>query len=338
MTTLKLLICLSIVNCCITLDVQNLPNVDCNSYVDFVATDPKYHRYTPYYVKLNRCNGVNVGGWKPHNKRCLPTKDGISNISILTVDSGNRFNFVTLQNHTACNERCIIDNSSCTQYQTFQPNDCDCLCKYNNPPQTNPCVHPLTWDHTKCNCVCPHTSLKCEKGKVFTKDTCGCTCNIKIRIQCTERKMLIDQNSCTCVAPNVVTGAAKGTCEGDVKGGVLAVVMIMEALAFVVAYFFLYSYCYKRQYLPRKQAKNSNLQHNNSQYRNFDAPNKNTCKLSEFNSISVEVKEEDITRKENDNEGLVPDDKYSFCVEENVSNCDDNQSHPTGYNVSIDVE
>ena len=60
-------------------------------------------------------------------------------------------------------------------------------------------------------------------------------------------------------------GCVQSGCKDGVSGGVLAAIMVIEALALIVGYFYFYVYCYKKKYLKRKASKsnvkNSQVQH-----------------------------------------------------------------------------
>ena len=266
-----------------------LPNIECGPYTDYVATDPGFHRYSPYFVKLHRCHGANLNG-SPRNRKCVPIESKIQNLKTYGL-SATGPQILTVKNHTACEYVCSITASSCSEHEKFESKECFCSCKYTKEPTPSPCVTPMYWDQTKCKCVCPYTSLTCAEMKEFSAELCGCICKQKTNIQCSKRKQIVDESTCYCVPPPAVTaGRSSSGCDGGVKGGILAVIMIFEALAFVVAYFFLYIYCYKRRYLPKKKLKIQTMNQNNVSHHNGFTP-----VVHKFNVIPLDSEETEAT-------------------------------------------
>jgi len=239
-----------------------LPNVDCGPHVDYIETDPGLHRYNPYVVKLHRCHGSNIGA-NPQNKQCLVDPVGIKELGIFAfkLDDNTPSN-IKVQNYTKCKEHCMVNQTSCTPYQNFtSETECSCKCNYKTTPVPNPCVAPFFWDQSKCNCACPHSTMTCAARKEFDKELCGCVCKQKFNLRCAKRKQILNEQDCTCVDPPIVTGAAQQNCDGGVSGGLLAVIMVLEAFFIIICYLVFYVYCYTRVYKRKQEAKYSVNKH-----------------------------------------------------------------------------
>lgn len=63
----------------------------------------------------------------------------------------NRYS-IKLENHTACEYKCIGDDTWCTRDQLWNVDLCTCC------PRVYPCEEMFEWDEMKCKCICPNTS------------------------------------------------------------------------------------------------------------------------------------------------------------------------------------
>lgn len=234
-----------------------LKNVECNSYIDYVQTDPlKYFRYNPFYVKLHRCHGAD-SLMNPRNKYCLPTPTGIQELDIYVINNGNgSYEVMKVQNHTSCAEVCLLDQSECSPYQKFSKDECVCMCQYDKTPDPNPCLSPFRWDKSMCDCICSLDSMVCPKRQEFNKNDCGCVCKQKFHVRCAKRQMVVDEETCGCIEPTVITGKSTGQeCVGNIKFEMLIIALCLEAFVIIILYLFLYRYCYKVVYFRRKADK-----------------------------------------------------------------------------------
>ena len=269
-------------------DPVHLKNIDCGSYVDYVPVDEQFFRYMPYYVELHRCHGANPIV-NPQNRQCVPKDGAVKNVSIYAVEISSLKPIVlTVKNYTSCDEKCLLNSSSCTPYQTFEQEICYCECNYTDTPVPNPCARPFVWDKTACNCVCPDSGLMCEDRKEFNQEVCGCVCQQKFNVLCASRNQYIDQNTCGCIDLAEVRSSARIGCKDGVNGSILAVIMFIEAFLIIASYFVLYVYCYKRKYLSMKNSKVYVVKHSNS--------------VDEVNCEEPQIEEpteEDLLRKEN---------------------------------------
>ena len=134
----------------------DLDEVECGSYVDYVAIDPPYSRYKPYYVKLHRCHGANKS---PRRYACLPTK--IEKIQIPAVNLlTHEFENITVKNYTQCKEFCKLTKSNCTDFEVYDERECTCKCNYSGTQATNLCVAPFHWSRSRCRCVSTCDNVK----------------------------------------------------------------------------------------------------------------------------------------------------------------------------------
>lgn len=249
----------------------HLPNVDCAPYIDHVPTDPGKYRYEPYYVKLHRCHGKHPVVQNPKNEKCVPTSNGVQNVTIYAVNQLGKVTQINVVNHTACNQECVISQNDCSPFEYFKKSVCGCSCNYTSVTGPKKCELPLVWQQPSCNCVCPKNadSQVCGRRKEFNKDECGCTCKAKFYARCAKRKQVVDEDTCYCIEPSVIVGKSKSGCDGGVNGAMLAVVIIVEAFVIVFCYYFFYVYCYRHNYLERKNNKNVS----SGYYHNGDIPN-----------------------------------------------------------------
>ena len=253
-----------------------LRNVECGPHIDYIETDPGKYRYFPFVVELYRCHGSNNGP-NPQNKKCVASGESGSikkvKSQVFDQETGQVVP-LTLQNYTKCTEVCMLSQEKCTPYETFTNNNtCNCKCHYDSSNPTNASLcrklgPDFKWNMGKCNCECgkdPQQRVCKIKKQIFSDDLCACVCKPKFSQRCAKRGQVLDEATCGCVDRPVATGAAQSGCKDGVTGGVLAVIMIIEALALMVGYFFFYVYCYKKKYLERKASKysvkNSQVQH-----------------------------------------------------------------------------
>ena len=249
-----------------------LKNVACAPYIDHVATDPGLYRYEPFYVKMHRCHGKDPVP-NPKNMKCVPESEGgTTNVSVFVFDQFSDLKTLEVVNHTACVQKCVISQESCSPFEQFRPALCDCKCNYspNNGPSN--CFEPFVWSHSACNCKCPLSADKvvCKQRMVFSKEECGCTCKSKFYARCAKRKQIVDEETCHCIPPSELVGKSRSGCDGGVNGGMLAVVILAEAFLIVFCYYFFYVYCYKHNYLRRKADKQNVSA---GYYHNGDIPN-----------------------------------------------------------------
>lgn len=247
-----------------------LGNVDCAPYVDYVASDPGLYRFWPMYVEIHRCQGKHFSP-NPKNMKCMPTKTGIEKLKyrVTSYQTGNPID-LTIDNHTACSQQCVVSQANCTPYEHFKAGECGCTCNITKASEGQAlCKPPFSWQQNGCNCVCPKPAdTNCGEKRQFNTDLCQCTCSARVYNRCARKKRVVDERTCLCVEPTVVIAKARSDCEGGVNGAMLAVVIIVEAVMIVFCYYFFYVYCYKYNYLGRK-----NKQHVSSGfYHNGDIP------------------------------------------------------------------
>ena len=249
-------------------------NVECGLNIDYIETDPGKIRYYLFVVELYHSHESNNNS-SLQNKECF-VYGSIEQVMSQAFDQQTQQRSIIsiLQNYTKCTEVCMLSQEKCTPYETFTNNNtCNCKCHYDssNPPNASLCrkLGPdFKWNMDKCNCECgkdPQQRVCKIKKQIFSDDLCACVCKPKFSLRCAKRGQVLDEATCGCVDRPVATGAAQSGCKDGVTGGVLAVIMIIEALALMVGYFFFYVYCYKKKYLERKASKysvkNSQVQH-----------------------------------------------------------------------------
>lgn len=235
-----------------------LENVECAPYVHYIETDPlNYFRYNPFYVKLFRCYGAD-SLLNPRNRQCMPTKVGAEDVDIYVHNIGEqKWDTITVQNHTHCEEHCTLEESMCTPYQEFDRNECSCTCRYADAPSPNStCGDQFYWDKSACNCVCSVDSMRCEKRKVFSRDECSCVCKQKFYIRCAKRKMVVDQDTCECVEPTIETEKSININRcASANIWILVIALVVEFVVLVILYCLCYRYCYKHYYFRMKADK-----------------------------------------------------------------------------------
>ena len=249
-----------------------LKNVDCAPYIDHVATDPGLYRYEPFYVKMHRCHGKDPVP-NPKNMKCVPSSvGGTSNVSVYVLDQLSTLTTLDVVNHTACVQKCVISQESCSPYEQFRPSLCDCKCNYTSSNGPSNCFAPFVWSQSACDCKCPLSAdtVVCKQRMVFSKEECGCTCKSKFYARCAKRKQIVDEDTCHCIPPSELVGKSRSGCDGGVNGAMLAVVILVEAFLIVFCYYLFYVYCYKHNYLKRK-AEKQNV--SAGYYHNGDIPN-----------------------------------------------------------------
>ena len=240
-------------------------NVECGLNIDYIETDPGKIRYYLFVVELYHSHESNNNS-SLQNKECF-VYGSIEQVMSQAFDQQTQQRSIIsiLQNYTKCTEVCMLSQEKCTPYETFTNNNtCNCKCHYDssNPPNASLCrkLGPdFKWNMDKCNCECgkdPQQRVCKIKKQIFSDDLCACVCKPKFSLRCAKRGQVLDEATCGCV---------QSGCKDGVSGGVLAAIMVIEALAFIVGYFYFYVYCYKKKYLKRKASKssvkNSQVQH-----------------------------------------------------------------------------
>lgn len=177
-----------------------LKNIPCSPQPDYVETDTlSYFRYTPSMIRLHRCHGANSINDLQY-KKCIPNENGTEDVEISVMNIKFQTPLtLSVKNHTACIEKCVIDKTSCSPFQNFLPEDCTCKCGYDRPPDPYPCVDPFRWETSMCSCVCSVDSKECTDGKEFNNRTCRCECKLMAYVQCARKKKVVDENNCQCV-------------------------------------------------------------------------------------------------------------------------------------------
>jgi len=238
--------------------VKHAIPVYCAPHLNYIQSDPTTNKFLPYIFQIHRCGGSEEN---PAYKRCVPTSDGVQTVPLkLLAADEQKMETVTYENHTKCELVCVKDANTCSPHETYDGARCACDCKYKQADDTKGvCESPFQFKRTSgnCDCVCPDfiRNAACGLNKVFSEEDCGCVCKRKFFKRCARKKMVIDE-TCNCVDPptNAKTIGSKN-CKGGVTGGVLAVIVIFEAVCFVGGYFLFYVYCYKRQYKPQQEMK-----------------------------------------------------------------------------------
>lgn len=229
---------------------QGFFNIDCNTYRSYVKTDAQL-RYHPYVVQLHRCAGRDSGF---SNLGCEPKTR--QTVSVQVQDHGKFFD-LSLENVTSCEEKCLLSDASCNEYQRFDQSECRCLCNIAYPPST--CLAPFRWDKSLCDCICPidPSTQTCEKKMVFNKEFCKCKCKEKFEKRCRKQNKMVHPESCLCV-DSVEAERSVNICQNKgVSEGVVIVICIAEFIIIVLLYLFLKKYCDNpiriyRKYCPTK--------------------------------------------------------------------------------------
>nr|XP_047143344.1 uncharacterized protein LOC124817390 [Hydra vulgaris] len=217
------------------LSALQFENIGCGAYPAVVVTDKNY-KFIPLAVNITRCFGKDHGTHLL--MKCEPTLT--QNVSILTISFEGVPSTSTVLNHVSCEEKCILNASSCNKYQLFSADDCQCLCKHNTLSVS--CLYPLIWDKTLCNCVCRYdkNSYKCEEKKEFSVSYCGCVCKPKYYKACMEQTGKIF-NTVTCACEDLPLGEKleSPSCKNIVMKVVVTVVVFVEAvILFLILYFY----------------------------------------------------------------------------------------------------
>ena len=240
-------------------------NVECGLNIDYIETDPGKIRYYLFVVELYHSHESNNNS-SLQNKECF-VYGSIEQVMSQAFDQQTQQRSIIsiLQNYTKCTEVCMLSQEKCTPYETFTNNNtCNCKCHYDSSNPTNASLcrklgPDFKWNMGKCNCECgkdPQQRVCKIKKQIFSDDLYACVCKPKFSLRCAKRGQVLDEATCGCV---------QSGCKDGVSGGVLAAIMVIEALAFIVGYFYFYVYCYKKKYLKRKASKssvkNSQVQH-----------------------------------------------------------------------------
>lgn len=151
-----------------------LDNIYCDAHEEIVATDPVYHKYRPYYVKLLRCQGADYSHLPTH-RSCQPVSKYAEQVQIY-VTAYATYEVLTMHNHTKCEYVCKENSTSCTKYQIWDNDNCVCKCDIS---ARDACVSPKEWNDFRC-CSCSVTDEnKCkDRGLVIHPDTCECTLHV----------------------------------------------------------------------------------------------------------------------------------------------------------------
>ena len=233
--------------------VKHAIPVYCSSHVSYIQSDPTTNKLLPYMFKIHRCGGSEEN---PAYKKCVPTSDGVQTVplKLLAADQG-KMETITYENHTKCELVCVTNANTCSPQENYDEGRCACDCRYTEGTDTSRvCRSPFQFKRTSgnCDCVCPDfiRNAACGLNKVFSEEDCGCVCKRKFFKRCARKKMVIDE-TCNCVdLPTNDKTIGGENCKGGVTGGVLAFIVIFEAICFVGGYYLFYVYCYKRQYKP----------------------------------------------------------------------------------------
>jgi len=221
-----------------------LENVHCDTYVDYIETDPIHARYLPYVVRLHRCQG-SVGAIKPSVKACVPRN--VSELEIVTQNLQTfRYETIRVLNHTSCMSRCTSGASSCNQYQKWDPKRCRCNCKTRGEPKKDTCCAPKKWSDAHCGCICAQPKPeKCHKRKEWNNDECSCQCRQKFHHKCAQANATIDLDTCRCISmvshePVILPCYDDGT---RLSMDIVVLVCVAEALLMAFGYIVYYVAC-----------------------------------------------------------------------------------------------
>jgi len=216
-----------------------LTNVHCDTYISYVQTDT-HLKYHPYIVKLNKCAGRDGNSL---NFGCVPKTYDEINVYVRDLGSQSAETLI-LKNATSCEEKCLLNDTSCNSYQSFDEDRCQCDCIQKNPPPS--CQSPFRWDWEQCGCICPvdHKTKICEKRKSFNKEYCSCMCKERFHRKCEKLSKSLDLDTCKCFEdPGVGHGTGKDPSKSGVDVAVVVIIVIAEFFIIVLLYYFYKRFC-----------------------------------------------------------------------------------------------
>ena len=237
--------------------------VHCDTYINYVKTSDHFI-YHPYIVKLHRCAGRDIGH---NNYGCIPKTSQDVNLKVTDIMERNYVE-IFLKNVTSCEEVCLLNQSSCNQYQQLNNDVCQCKCKQVKSPPT--CQPPFQWEKSLCDCICPIDAKTyiCEKKKMFDRELCKCVCKKKFLKRCDKNNKMINPESCHCVDTPDVGKSGYSCFDGGVSKVAVCIIVIGEFVVIVI-FFFLYKvYC---DNLKKKFQRNS-----------ANTVDSNSCEKDEF--------------------------------------------------------
>ncbi|XP_045102944.1 vascular endothelial growth factor C-like [Portunus trituberculatus] len=81
--------------------------------------------------------------------------------------------YVNVTKHVECQCQCSVTEQNCTEGQTYDRDNCTCIC--DNKEQKQACDEndKKLWDSTSCTCYC-RKDKECPSEHVFSPDTCEC--------------------------------------------------------------------------------------------------------------------------------------------------------------------
>ncbi|XP_057306391.1 vascular endothelial growth factor D-like [Hydractinia symbiolongicarpus] len=177
-------------------EVVNLPNEECKPRKTLVAVDGDTYNYFPLMVSLHRCGGI-CGRDKPNFRKCVKKESDILFLHVYN-ELEQRNETIKLENHTSCGCECYYDKSVCSSTQTWDTQQCKCLC---NPSVTGQCGENYRWNPNLCQCQC---DLQCTRKQDFNSTDCSCTCKQKFFQRCNKRNKLVRESDCRCFIPETL--------------------------------------------------------------------------------------------------------------------------------------
>jgi len=124
---------------------------------------------------------------------CAPTS--IKNIStpVFKINYDTmipEFTNIFMLHHQQCGCRCRIQKEDCSDYQTYDPKNCQCNCG-----TIQDCPTGKQWSNTSCRCECSRKRT-CSNRFVWNGDSCRCKCK---KTTCSDSNQVRDPTSCYCV-------------------------------------------------------------------------------------------------------------------------------------------
>ncbi|XP_063874972.1 vascular endothelial growth factor A-like [Scylla paramamosain] len=128
--------------------------------------------FFPTCVRVEQCGGC--CGHPLLTCRPSSTKTVTYEVTKMTAEHISSPYYVNVTKHVKCECQCSVTEQDCTTSQTYDENNCECICE--NEEQKRACDKrkDKLWDKDSCTCKCRKDDVVCETGEFFCQDSCKC--------------------------------------------------------------------------------------------------------------------------------------------------------------------
>lgn len=258
-----------------------LRNVDCQPLPYYIEEKQPFVVSDPLVYKLHRCLGKTE-----RNNRTICAPKETKNVTIMFFGSNQKIHYLEKENHTACQEVCRLNSSSCNQHQEWDERTCSCKCTISDTTKAPQCEKSFRWEQVHCGCRCSLVTKqqqRCNNRKIFSEDVCGCVCPPDALRNCTRDKPYLDPDTCFCSdipveIGEVVNSPCKQT--GLISRTGLVVIILAEAILIIGIIIFV-------KYIKRHPEKACWRRAGNKSEDNFDRSSIETPTIEANPSFSV---------------------------------------------------